>query len=65
MLKHQTYHYDQEFPLKHFPEFLDYLDMDEAQFFEIADSFRSQHLWRKTNEGWRLRHIVENLTKAL
>jgi N-acetyl sugar amidotransferase len=53
--------YDQEFPRKHFPEFLDYLDMDEEEFFEIADSFRSPHLWHKTNDGWRLRDRVENI----
>ena len=50
--------YDQEFPEKYFPEFLDYLDMDRAEFFEIADNFRSPHLWRKVGNGWELRHIV-------
>lgn len=53
--------YDLEFPRKHFREFLDYLDMEEGEFFEIADSFRSAHLWEKTEEGWVLRHRVENL----
>lgn len=51
--------YDQEFPRKYFPEFLDYLAMDEDEFFEIADSFRSPHLWKKTNEGWKLRFQVD------
>jgi N-acetyl sugar amidotransferase len=55
-----VHRYDQEFPRKYFPDFLRYLDMEEAEFFEIADSFRSPHLWRKTNEGWQLRHRVEN-----
>lgn len=50
--------YDQEFPEKYFAEFLDYLDMDRAEFFEIADQFRSPHLWRKTANGWNLRYIV-------
>ena len=50
--------YDQEFPHKYFADFLDYLGMDEAEFFEIADSFRSPHLWRHTGEGWQLRHQV-------
>lgn len=55
-----VHRYDQEFPRKHFGDFLRYLDMEEAEFFEIADRFRSPHLWRKTNQGWQLRHRVEN-----
>ena len=50
--------YDQEFPRKYFPEFLDYLDMDEAEFFAIADSFRSPHLWNLRDGEWVLRHQV-------
>ena len=50
--------YDHEFPRKFFPEFLTYLGLEEDEFFEIADSFRSPHLWRRTNEGWDLRHKV-------
>ncbi len=53
--------YDQEFPRKYFPEFLDYLAMDEDEFFEIADSFRSEHLWRKGADGWELRHQAQIL----
>ena len=56
-----VHRYDEEFPRKHFPEFLEYLEMDEDEFFEIADSFRSPHLWRRTEAGWQLRHRVENL----
>lgn len=54
-----VHRYDEEFPRKYFPEFLDYLAMEEAEFFEIADSFRSPHLWKRTNEGWALRYKVE------
>ncbi len=50
--------YDQEFPRKYFTDFLDYLDMGEAEFFEIADAFRSPHLWRKVDGEWRLRYQV-------
>ncbi len=50
--------YDQEFPRKYFPEFLDYLDMDEAEFMEIADSFRSPHLWKQVDGEWILRHQI-------
>lgn len=27
-------------------------------FLELADGFRSPHLWRKDEDGWRLRHTV-------
>jgi len=50
--------YDQEFPQKYFGEFLEYLDMSADEFFEIADSFRSPHLWQQTPDGWQLRHQV-------
>ena len=56
-----VHRYEQEFPRKYFPEFLEYLNMGEDEFFEIADSFRSPHLWRKAGDGWELRHRVENL----
>jgi N-acetyl sugar amidotransferase len=56
--------YEQEFPRKHFPEFLTYLNMEEDEFFEIADSFRSPHLWEQTADGWTLRHRVENLAET-
>lgn len=50
--------YDQEFPRRYFPEFLDYLDLSEERFFEIADGFRSPHLWKRTDGAWQLRHQV-------
>lgn len=50
--------YDDEFPRKYFPEFLNYLSMTEAEFFEIADRFRSPHLWRQGSGKWILRHKV-------
>ena len=53
-----VHRYDEEFPRKFFPEFLNYLGLDETEFFEIADRFRSPHLWRRINDGWELRHRV-------
>lgn len=50
--------FDLEFPEKHFSEFLEYLNMSREEFFAIADSFRSPHLWRKTGNGWELRQQV-------
>jgi N-acetyl sugar amidotransferase len=32
--------------------------MDKAYFLDLADQFRSPHLWKLTNEGWELRHKV-------
>lgn len=48
--------YDQEFPSRFFSDFLDYLEMDAATFHEIADRFRSPHLWRFSGNRWELRH---------
>ena len=53
-----VHRYDQEFPRKYFVEFLDYLKMDEQEFFEIADGFRSSHLWKLVDGQWVLRHRV-------
>jgi N-acetyl sugar amidotransferase len=53
-----VHRFDGEFPRKYFGEFLDYLSLEEAEFFDIADRFRSPHLWRKTSSGWKLRHRV-------
>jgi len=53
-----VHRYDTEFPRRYLPEFLTYLDMEEAEFLEIADTFRSPHLWRSTADGWQLRNRV-------
>jgi N-acetyl sugar amidotransferase len=50
--------YDCEFPRRFFKDFLAYLDMDEDEFFSIADSCRSPHLWKKVGNEWKLRHTV-------
>lgn len=50
--------YDQEFPAKYFHEFLDYISLSEAEFWETVDQFRSPHLWEKHGGNWRLRHVV-------
>jgi N-acetyl sugar amidotransferase len=51
--------YDGEFPKKYFKEFLRYLDLSEDKFFEIADTFRSPHLWEKINGNWQLKNKVK------
>jgi N-acetyl sugar amidotransferase len=35
-------------------------EMTQESFLELADQFRSPHLWQKGPEGWALRHTVWN-----
>ena len=46
--------YDNEFPKKYFNEFLDYIGMNESDFFSTLDQFRSPHLWKKNKNEWEL-----------
>lgn len=51
--------YDQEFPKKYFKEFLQYIDINEKEFFDTVDKFRSPHLWGKDLDGkWKLKYNV-------
>lgn len=52
--------FDGEFPDRYFNEIMEYLDIDPDYFRnELADKFRSPHLWGKNNErNWVLRHNV-------
>ena len=50
--------YDQEFPDRFFHEFLEYIDMDEGEFWKTIDDFRPPHLWKKENKTWKLKHTV-------
>ncbi|WP_404712382.1 N-acetyl sugar amidotransferase [Sphingomonas sp. MMS24-J13] len=50
--------YDGEFPQKHYREFLEYCGTTDEFFHEVVDSWRSDHLWRKTDNGWELKHAV-------
>ena len=52
--------YDHEFPNKYLQEFLNFCSMDEKEMNEIIDSWRSDHLWIKDNNGWRLKHTIWN-----
>lgn len=53
-----VHRFDGEFPSKYFKEILEYIDMREERFFELADKFKSPHLWERINGEWRLRHKV-------
>ena len=51
--------FDGEFPIKHFELFLEYCDITEEYFWEVIDSWRSDHLWGKDKDGkWKLKHNV-------
>ncbi len=50
--------YDDEFPDKYFKLFLEYCDMDENEFNEIIDSWRSDHIWKKVNNKWILKKPI-------
>lgn len=50
--------FDEEFPDRFFPEFLDYISHTEESFHATVDSFRSPHLWGETDTGWKLRHAA-------
>lgn len=52
--------YDQEFPDRFYEEFLEYIGMNEAEFWETVDRFRSPHLWARAGDSWMLRHSVFN-----
>ena len=39
---------------------MDYIEIDKKKFYKLCDKFRSPHLWKKTSNGWKLRHTVNN-----
>lgn len=53
--------YDGEFPKKYFQEFLEYVSMTEAEFWEVVDFYRSRvpRIWEKANGEWRHKKTVE------
>ena len=55
--------YDGEFPQKYFSEFLDFLNLPKEDFYRIVDSWRADHLWKKTHNGWELKHPVRQKSK--
>ena len=51
--------FDGEFPDRYFNETMEYIGMKPEHFHELADKFRSPHLWNKDEAGnWKLRHTV-------
>jgi len=50
--------FDGEFPDRYVEEFCDYINVTSEEFTEIVDSFRSPHLWTKSQGEWHLNHTV-------
>lgn len=50
--------YDGEFPRKYLRDFLHYVEATEEEFGDVIDSWRSDHIWRKEDGQWKLRHAV-------
>ena len=52
--------FDGEFPDKYFSEIMKYINMEEENFHALCDKFRPPHLWKKTSQGWKLRHTANH-----
>ena len=50
--------YDGEFPAKYYQEFLDYLGINDKEFWYVCDKFRQNHIWKKEDGQWKLRQPV-------
>lgn len=51
--------FDGEFPEKYFKVFLEYCEITEEYFWEVINSWRSEHLWFKdANDNWILKEKV-------
>ena len=42
--------YDHELPVRHFKEFLNYVDLTENEFYQVCERFRADHIWEKRND---------------
>ena len=52
--------FDGEFPDRYFSEIMEYLDIEEDEFHNLCDKFRSPHLWENKNGSWVLRNQIKN-----
>ena len=50
--------YDGEFPKKYYDEFLEFCSITDEEVHEVIDSWRSDHIWKKEDGQWKLRHPV-------
>lgn len=50
--------YDGEFPRKYYSDFLSYCGITDKEFHAVVDSWRSDHIWNRTDDGWALRSPI-------
>jgi N-acetyl sugar amidotransferase len=53
-----VHRFDGEFPERYFRDVMNFIEMEDEQFYNLCDQFRSPHLWQKENGEWKLRHRV-------
>ena len=51
--------YDTEFPKLYFKEFLDYTNLTEDEFWDIAERWRNHNLWTKKGNEWVKKYPVK------
>lgn len=52
--------FDGEFPKKYYKVFCDYCGITDEQFEEFIDAWRSEHIWEKSLNGWKLKNPIWN-----
>jgi len=50
--------YDHEPPRKYYKEFLEFCSTTDEEVQKVIDSWRSDHLWHKENDEWKLKYAV-------
>lgn len=50
--------FDGEFPGRYYAEFLEYLGLQEKDFWQVVDRFRQPHIWHKQDGLWTLKKNV-------
>ena len=51
--------YDTEFPNLYFKEFLDFTNLTESEFWNIADAWRNKNLWIMKGNDWVKKYPVK------
>ena len=50
--------YDTEFPALYYEDFKEYIGVSDEEFEKTIDLYRSEHLWVKVKNQWKLRYNV-------
>ena len=51
--------YDTEFPKLYFKEFLEFTNLKEDEFWDIAERWRNQNIWTKKDNEWVKKYPVK------